>query len=400
MKRFIVIVLDGFGIGAMADVPEVRPQDIGANTVKHLLEYGRNIQFPTILNLGLVNALGEEVAPFNFQHNVACGRSKLAHYGADTFFGHQEIMGTIPQKPKKGRLSEQIKQITLDLKRHDHRVKTYEKDGFQLLCVNQGIFIGDNLESDPGQAINVTGSLELHSFEEIKSIGTLVRKHFEVPRIIAFGGEGVTLSNLEQAISVREGYIGIDAPESGAYQKGYQVVHIGYGVNPHEQVPYILNQKQVPTHLYGKVADIVDNPYGKVFPGVDTKIVMDELISDLSKNQSGFYCLNVQETDLAGHALDPDAYIKHLNTADQGITTVIKHMQNEDILIIMADHGNDPTATSSRHSREQVPILIHKKGLKSVDLKTRETLADIGATVADYFNTELSFGNSFLKLLK
>lgn len=400
MKRFIVIILDGFGIGAMKDVSQVRPQDIGANTAKHLLEYGKNIQFQTLLNLGLINALGEEVGSFHPQHHVAYGRSQLAHYGADTFFGHQEIMGTRPKKPKKGRLSKHLETIIHDLKDRGHQVKTYEKEGFKLLCVDQGIFIGDNLESDPGQAINVTGSLELHSFEAIKSVGMLVRKHFEVPRIIAFGGEDVTLQNLEEAITVRDGYIGIDAPKSGVYQKGYQVVHIGYGVDPNEQVPAILNQKQIPTHLYGKVADIVNNPFGKVFPGVDTKRVLDELIADLQHGQSGFYCLNVQETDLAGHALDPDAYIRHLNIADQGIATLLTQMQAEDILVVMADHGNDPTAQSSRHSREKVPILIHQKGLKAVNLGTRETLADVGATVADYFDTKLSFGSSFLKQLK
>jgi len=123
---------------------------------------------------------------------------------------------------------------------------------------------------------------------------------------------------------------------------------------------------------------------------------MDELISDLSHPGSGFYCLNVQETDLAGHALDADAYIKHLNVADRGISEVLALMQDEDILLVMADHGNDPTATSSRHSREKVSLLVYKKGLVAVDLGTREPLADVGATVADYFDTALLFGTSFL----
>ena len=396
MKRFIIIVLDGFGIGAMDDVAEVRPQDIGSNTAKHLLEHGKNINFSTILKLGLINAMGEVVGDFSFQEHTTVGRSLLAHYGADTFFGHQEIMGTAPKLPKKQRLAEKIEPLIMDLKQQGYQVEIHEQDQLQLLCVNQGIFIGDNLETDLGQAINVTGSLELHSFAEIKAVGELVRRHFEVPRIIAFGGEGVTLDNLKNAIRIRDGHIGVDAPKSGVYNQGYQVVHLGYGVDPTEQVPYVINQQQIPTHLYGKVADIVSNPFGKVFPGVDTKMVMDELISDLKTPQSGFYCLNVQETDLAGHALDSDRYIDRLNIADQGIAQVMELMQKEDVLVVMADHGNDPTATSSQHSREKVPLLIHKNGLSSTNLGTRKTMADVGATVADYFGTKISFGTSFL----
>ena len=399
MKRFIVIVLDGFGIGAMADVFQVRPQDIGAHTAKHILQHGKDIQFQTLIRLGLINAIGEKIEPFPFQHQSVYGRSQLAHYGADTFFGHQEIMGTLPRKPKKERLFNKIKEITVDLKSQGYKVKVYEKEGLQLLRVNQSIFIGDNLESDPGQAINVTGSLDIHTFNELKAVGKLVRKHYKIPRIIVFGGENVSLQNLEQAIHVRGNYIGVDAPKSGVYQKGYQVIHMGYGVDWSKQVPYLLHQKQIPTFLYGKVADIVHNPFGKVFSGVDTKLIMDELLTDLSHFQSGFYCLNVQETDLAGHALDPDAYIKHLNTADRGILSIINLMETEDILVVMADHGNDPTALSSKHSREEVPLLIYKRGLSGINLGTRATLADVGATVADYFNTKSSFGTSFLSLL-
>jgi len=400
MKRFIVVVLDSFGVGAMADVVEVRPQDIDANTAKHLLVYNKNIQWPTLLSLGLINALGEEVGTYHRNQTAVFGRSKLAHFGGDTYFGHQEIMGTKPVKPLLNCFCDVIGEIEEDLNANGYQTKRYEKEGLEVLCVNDALFIGDNLETDPGQAINVTGSFDLVEFEEIIKVGRIVRKHVQVSRVIAFGGKQVTFSDLLNAVTVCNGYIGIDAPKSKVYQQSYQVLHIGYGVDASVQVSSVLHEENVPTILYGKVADIVENPHGKIVPGVETEYLFGQLLTDLKKNKTGFYCLNVQETDLAGHRCEPDFYIDRLNASDVGIKEIINEMTEQDILVVMADHGNDPTANSTKHSREYVPLLIHKKGIHSIDIGLRETMADVGATVAEYFGTSIPFGTSFLSKLK
>lgn len=399
-KRFIVVVLDSFGVGAMKDVPEVRPQDVDANTAKHILELNKNIHFDKLIDLGLINAIGEEVSGYKMNPNSNFGKSNLAHYGGDTFYGHQEILGTKPFKPALQSLESVIEEVEADLKSEGFNVKRITKDGKEILSIEDRIFVGDNIETDPGQAMNVTGSLDLATFEEIEKVGRTVRRNVKVSRVIAFGGRGVTSQNMIDAIEVRNGYIGVDAPKSGVYKDHYNVIHLGYGVDSSVQIPEILHQVGVTSYLYGKVADICANPYGKLAPGVDTKAVFDDMLADMDKFDEGFFILNVQETDLAGHAQDPERYTDRLNVASQEIEEVIAKMNKEDILVVMADHGNDPTAATSKHSREQVPLLIYKEGLKGARIGERDTMADVGATAADFFGTETVFGTSFLSKLE
>lgn len=399
-NRCIVIVLDSFGVGAMPDCPYVRPQDMQANTCKHILSYRQNIQIPTLLKLGLVNTLHEEVNGYRMSPDAVVGKSKLAHYGCDTYFGHQEIMGTKPKQPVLVTFQTVIDEIEQDFVQHGYQTKRFVKDGLSILSINNCLFIGDNIETDPGQAVNVTGSLDLCTFEFIKTCGMLVRNHVQVGRVIAFGGNGVTFADLVEAIRARNEYIGIDAPASGVYHNNYHVVHIGYGVDTKVQLPEILYQQGIQTYLYGKVADIVENTHGKVFSGVDSEMVFTELIQDLKIVQEGFFCLNIQETDLAGHAQDMERYINRLEVSDRGIAEVLSILSKDDLLIVMADHGNDPTSGNSKHTREYVPLLIHKEGVKQIDIGIRHTMADVGATVAEYFHTKLAFGTSFLKFLK
>ncbi|MFV0381192.1 MAG: phosphopentomutase [Breznakia sp.] len=395
-KRFIVVVLDSFGVGEMDDVKQIRPQDIGSNTCLHILESNTEKHWTVLEKLGLFNALGKDFAPYKKNPNATFGISKLKHYGGDTFFGHQEIMGTNPKKPYFTKFSEDIDDIESGLLEEGLQVKRFTKEGSELLCVNQVMFVGDNMETDLGQAINVTGSLDLTSFDEIKKVGHIARRYAKVSRVIAFGGENVTFKNLEDNIITKHGYIGIDAPASGVYRTNYHVLHIGYGVNANVQIPHVFHNHKIPVFLYGKVADIVDNPDGKRYSCVSTEEGFEELLKDMNKHIDGFYCLNIQETDLAGHAQDVERYTDRLNVSDKYLVKVIDEMDEEDILVVMADHGNDPTIGHSKHTRENVPLLIYGKRIKSSNIGVRETMADVGATAADYFGLKLGYGKTFL----
>ena len=126
---------------------------------------------------------------------------------------------------------------------------------------------------------------------------------------------------------------------------------------------------------------------------------MRHTIEELDRMEQGFLCTNIQETDLAGHAQNSERYLEILKIADNGIGELLKHLKQEDILIIMADHGNDPDIGCSRHTRENVPLLFVKEGIEGKNLGTRETLSDVGASVCDYFGVESpQNGTSFLKL--
>ena len=99
MKRFVVIVLDGFGMGAMADAATARPGDEISTTFGSILADYPDLKLPTLEKLGLMNAYGKESARMKFAPEANAGRAELMHWGADTFMGHQEIMGTLPKVP-------------------------------------------------------------------------------------------------------------------------------------------------------------------------------------------------------------------------------------------------------------------------------------------------------------
>ena len=401
MGRFIVIILDSFGIGAMADVADVRRQDIGANTAFHIIRQKPDIRIPTLEKLGLMNAIGESYLDHRFSDAPNWGVANLAHFGADSFLGHQEIMGTQPKLPLIQPFSEKIDQVEAQLKAHGHEVRRVGEPGEPcILAVDDCATVGDNLETDPGQVYNVTGCLDLLSFDALKQIGLLVREVVEVSRVITFGGERVSFADLLAARKVKEPVAGVDAPESGVYRHGYQVVHLGYGIDPNTQVPTILDEAGLYVSLFGKVADIVQTSSPHRYPGVDSAQLLEALYSQVQIQTSGFFCLNIQETDVAGHLGDVAYYADRLEVCDRGIAKLLPQLTAGDILIVTADHGNDPTIGHSNHTRERVPLLVYSPGISNRQIGERDSLADIGATAAAYFGVcAPQHGSSFLECI-
>jgi len=397
MNRFVVIVLDSFGIGYMEDDADVRPQDVGANTCKHILEKMPNLILPNLEKLGLMNALGEEIGSMKKSIGAVYGKAALMHVGADTFLGHQEIMGTKPKPPLIEPFSKSIHKVYNALKEAGYKVE-YLGQNTKILLVNGCVTVGDNIEADLGQVYNLTSTLDLITYAEVIKIGKVVRNNVKVSRVIAFGGKNVSVKNILDAVEEKDGkYIGVNAPKSGVYNEGYQVMHMGYGVNSKVQVPTILGKKGVFVSLLGKVADIVSNDYGKSTSCVATKDVMELTIKEIQNTKSGFICTNVQETDLAGHEQNTEKYAGKLIIVDKYIGRIMEILDGNDRLVVMADHGNDPTIGHSHHTREYVPILLYGKDLKPNYLGQRKTLSDVGATVVKYFNCEnTENGHSFL----
>ncbi|WP_295894502.1 phosphopentomutase [uncultured Vibrio sp.] len=410
MSRFIVVVLDGFGIGEMPDVADVRPQDCGSNTARKLLDHFPLKRLPVLEMLGLQNVVKSAATAMSANPSANVGLANLAHEGGDTFMGHQEIMGTLPKPPLTQPFQVALPKIESELVAKGYQVSRYSVEELSVLIVNEGVVIGDNLEADLGQVYNLTCNFNLISFEELLEIAAVVRESNPVSRNIAFGGnirvdEFATsepqqghdeMARVYRAIETKAGkdgaptYIGVNSPDSGAYDEGFRVAHLGYGVNAQTQAPWQLYNRNVKTWLYGKVADIVQNPHGQSYTSiVDTNEVFRLLNRDLSTESKGFFCANIQETDLAGHQQDPKQYWKVLEKADRGLGEVIEQMTEEDSLIVMADHGNDPFIGHTKHTREQVPLLVYKKGLKAVNVGERSTMSDVGATACAYFNAEL-----------
>lgn len=402
MKRFIVIVLDGFGMGAMADARQTRPGDEAASTLGSILRDFPEAKFPTLEKLGLMNAFGVESAAMKFAPDANAGRAELMHFGADTFMGHQEIMGTLPKRPVVQPFQEKVDAIKAHLEAHGHKVQIRQREGLRYLLVDDYVTVADNIDADFGMAYNCTAPLDFISFEKEMEIGHLVREIATVNRVIPFGGTGNTIDDVLAAEETREGkFIGIHAVKSKSYVQGYQCRHLGYGVDNTVQAPTILTDAGIPVTLMGKVADIVANDGGKSVSCVPTDEVLDLTIQEIRDLPEGFICTNVQETDLAGHSQDSGWYYRLLCTADEKISRMLPMLGEEDILLVMADHGNDPDIGHNKHTRENVPLLVYRKGVTGVDLGLRKSLSDVGATVCDFFGVRApQNGESFLNLLK
>ncbi|MCX8723829.1 phosphopentomutase [Lactobacillus sp. B4005] len=398
MSKFGVIVLDGFGVGAMADVPKVRPHDVGSNTALNIIKAEPNIDIPNLEKLGLMNAVGVEWGRHVFSPDANWGTSLLKHHGADSYLGHQEIMGTNPPMPLLQPFNEVIDQVEEQVKKDGFFVKRYGEPGLEILVVNDCATIADNLEADPGQVYNVTATLDKISFDEIIKIGEAVRKVVKVSRVIAFGGSDVTIEDILNARQIKnEKYVGISAPESGVYKRNYHVVHLGYGIDPNVQLASILIRHGIDVALIGKASDIVRGDTKKRFPGVDSNYLFDQFVKQAKEIRTGLIFMNIQETDLAGHSEDTDHYVDILETVNRRLPEAEQQFTGDDILIVMADHGDDPTIGYAQHTREKVPLLIYKENVYHKYVGERVSLSDIGATGAEFFGVEMpQNGTSFL----
>jgi phosphopentomutase len=289
-----------------------------------------------------------------------------------------------------------------------------------LLRVEGAILVSDNLEADPGQNYNVTGDLNAVSFEQVLEVGLLVRQEVEVARVICFGNPLVGIDRLLSLVEEKEGRLcGVSSTRSGAYGEGYRCVHLGRGANPSQQVPALLAEQGVPVVLLGKVADVVENKQGKSVSGVDLEEALALTLETFETLDQGFICVNVQATDLAGHMRNPLQYAEALKRSDPWIGRLTERLRDDDLLVVMADHGNDPCIGHSRHTREKVPILAHSpKFEKKLPrnslclLGERPTLSDVGITVTSHFGARppenqgacpldpLAFGGPFTPRLR
>lgn len=401
-KKFIVIVLDGFGMQATSDAATVRPGDEISSTLGSILNDYPKLKLPTLESLGLMNAYGKESKCMKFSDTANFGTSELMHFGADTFMGHQEIMGSLPKKPIAQPFQQKVDEIKEHLEAFGHKVEIRKNKSLRYLLVDDYCTVADNIDADLGMAYNCTAPLDYMPFEKELEIGKLVREIATVNRVIPFGGTGNTIEDILAAEEVREDkYIGIHAVNSKSYAQGYQCRHLGYGVDEKVQTPTILTNHNIPVSLFGKVADIVINDKGKSVSCVDTTKVLDLTIEEIKRMQYGFICTNVQETDLAGHSQDSGWYKSLLEISDNKIKDMIDLLNDEDILLVMADHGNDPNIGHNKHTREKVPLLIYKKGVNGVNIGLRKSLSDVGATVCDFYKvTAPENGTSFLDKIK
>ncbi|KEF37343.1 phosphopentomutase [Schinkia azotoformans MEV2011] len=387
-KRVFLIVMDSVGIGEAPDAEKFG--DKGADTLGHIAERMNGLNMPNLAKLGLSNI--REIK------GVPVAKRPLAHYtkmqeasvGKDTMTGHWEIMGLNIDTP----------------------FQTFPQ-GFPKELI-------DEIETRTGR--KVIGNKPASGTEILVELG---KEHMETGSIIVYTSADSVLQIAahEEVVPLDELYKICEIARELTLNEKYMVGRIiarpfigipgnfertanrhDYALKPFDRtVMNELKDNQFDVIAVGKISDIYDGE--GVTKSLRTKSNldgMDRLNDTFKMDFTGLSFLNLVDFDAKfGHRRDPIGYGKALEEFDERLGEVFDLMNDDDLLMITADHGNDPVHPGTDHTREYVPLLIYHKGItEGKQLPISKTFADIGATVADNFGVPLpKYGNSLLDIL-
>jgi phosphopentomutase len=385
-NRMVLIVLDGAGIGAMPDAPEWG--DAGSDTLGHILE-SRPVRLPNLQRYGLGNVRPLENVPPLDQPAGSYGQCALRSNGKDTTTGHWEMAGIIL----------------------DQAFPTYP-NGFPQSIIDR--FISETRV--PG----ILGNFAASGTEIIKELGA---EHVKTGKPIVYTSADSVfqVAAHEQIIPLDRLYDICETARrmlDGEHEVGRVIARpfLGepghfyrtenrhdYAVPPpRENLLAALKDEDLDVVCIGKIASIYDSVgVTEDLTAKNNQQSIDQTIHALSQNTRGLIFSNLVDFDmLYGHRRDTEGYARALEHFDSSLPQIEGAMRQDDLMIITADHGNDPTFPGTDHTREYAPLLVYGKSARpAVNLGTRASLADIGQTVAENFGLRLSAGESFLSQL-
>jgi phosphopentomutase len=388
-KRICLIVLDSVGIGELPDAEQYG--DLGAHTLGHIKEQVPSMALPNLCGLGLGN-----IAPIS---GIDAAKKPLAYYGKmnevstgkDTMTGHWEIMGL---------------KITVPFKVYP--------DGFPAELITQ-------FEHATGRKVignkpaSGTEILEEYGAEQMETGAWIVYTSADSVFQIAAHEDVIPLEELYRACEIARELTLQDEFLCGRVIARPYVGKPGAFVRTPNRHDYAL-KPPAPTTMnalkdagmdviaIGKINDIFVGE--GVTESTSTKSNLDGIertIAALKKDFQGLLFTNLVDFDsLYGHRRDPEGYARALEEFDRYLPEIMNQLIEDDLLIITADHGNDPTAPGTDHTREYTPLLVYSPGFKTAgELGIRETFADLAATIAHNFQAQLpENGSSFLNNLK
>jgi phosphopentomutase len=386
--RFVVLVIDSCGAGELPDAAAYG--DAGANTLANCARKMGGLPLPVLQSWGLGNVTAIEGCPPTDAPRAAFGRMAEASQGKDTTTGHWEMMGLVLQKGF-----------------------TTFPHGFSRELMDEWL----RLSGAPGFLGNKTASgtviLDELGEEHLRTGLPIVYTSADSVFQIAAHEEKVPLQTLyawcEAARTVGKPY-GLArviarpfvGDKAGAFKRTYNR-HDFSQPPPKGTVLDLLADAGVRTVGVGKIPDIYDN-HGIAEP-VHTEGNADGLrktVDILRRLDRGFLFVNLVDTDmLYGHRRDPAGYAGALREIDAALPRIADVLRPEDVLVLTADHGNDPTFAGTDHTREYVPLVAYTPARnRGVDLGVRDSFCDLGATVADAFGVRAPRGKSFLQALR
>lgn len=375
-KRVFLIILDSLGIGELPDAALYN--DACSNTLKSISK-SRNLDIPNLINLGLGNIDGIDYLPKTKSPIAAHGRMAEQSKGKDTIIGHFEIAGMISKRPfptYPGGFPQDLVKVL------------EERMGVETLCNKP--YSGTKVIEDYGDEHIKTGKIILYTSADSVLQLAAHERHFGLERLY----ECCRIAREVMRGKHNVGRI-IARPfegEQGNYKRTAN--RHDYSVEPERDTLLdLLKEKGLDVIGIGKIYDIfAGRGITESFPTVSNKEGMEKTFNMLKKDFTGLCFVNLVDFDmLYGHRNDVDGYARALTEFDQWLKGFVESMHSDDCLIITADHGCDPETVSTDHSREYVPLLITGKGIRSVNLGTRDSFADIGRTIGGFFGIKNIF---------
>ncbi|WP_252177879.1 phosphopentomutase [Endozoicomonas sp. 4G] len=404
MKRAIVLVMDSFGIGASADADQFG--DAGSNTIGHIAracaqgeaDIGREgvLELPILASLGLLQAAKDSSGAFpaGMNNNVkligAHGYAREISSGKDTPSGHWEMMG-VPVLFDWGYFKDENNSFPRELL--EQLVEKARLPGVLGNCHASGTTILENLGEEhlrTGKPIVYTSAdsvfqiacheetFGLDRLYEVCKIARELLDPYNIGRVIARPFVGDDAGDFQRTGNRRDYSVLPPAPTllDKLVASGGEVVSVGKiaDIFAHQGITRTLKATGIPALFEATMQALESAP--------DRSLVFTNFVDF----DSSF-----------GHRRDVAGYARALEELDAMLPRLFNAMQEDDVLIISADHGCDPTWHGTDHTREHIPVLVYGKKVPPVSLGGRETFADIGQSLAGFFDLEpMDYGTSFL----
>ena len=385
INRAIIIVLDSFGVGELPDANIYG--DEGSNTLKGIYS-NTKLNIPNLKKLGLYNI--ENIGIEEKEENVigAYGKAIEKSKGKNSPVGHWEIAGFVTEKPfttYPNAFSEKLIQ------------RFIKETGIKgILCNKKGSgtdFLKEYGEEHikKGYPIIYTSAdsvFQIAAHEDIIPVK-------ELYKICMIAREILNEPEYNVGTVIARPFVGTNASDfTRTYnRKDFEFEDFG------RTMLDILKENSRDVVSIGKISDLFS--MRGITKSIHTSGNTDgiqKIIEEIKTNSNGLIFANLVDFDmLYGHRNNIEGYAKALEEFDEAIPKIIDNLKDDDLLIITADHGCDPSTPSTDHSREYIPILVYGKKIKqNVNIGIRDTYADISATILDLFNLEhLKYGTSF-----
>lgn len=385
--RAILLVLDGVGAGELPDA--ARYGDTGSDTLGNTARYAGGIRLPELRRLGLGNLHHIPGVPPVPSPLASWGRSMIASPGKDSITGHWEMMGLILEHPfptfPDGFPAELLERFSLQCGRG---VLGNEAASGTEIIARLG---GEHLAT--GKLIVYTSAdsvFQVAAHQDAVSLDELYRC-CKVARDLLTGPSLGVSRVIARPFTGPPG-----AFERTPFRKDLSLAPVG---------PTLLDSlagSGIPVTGVGKVDDLfAHRNLGTVHVESNTEGIR-VLLSQMAGLSGGLIFANLVDFDTRwGHRNDPEGFIAGLEEVDSALPLILASLSPDDLLLITADHGNDPTTPSTDHSREYVPLLAFSPGCRGRNLGVRKTLSDIACTLSEFFGLSARFpGQGFLDATK